>query len=111
MPHGGTKHIHVHSHALHHSSGDIEFVGAVSDITGRKEAEQRLKQQEMEVRQMLDFSLQLVAVFGPNRERLYVNRIALDYMGISLDEWRQRSLGAEVHPDDSERLQMRNALW
>jgi len=46
----------------------------------------------------------IVAVFGPNRERLYVNRGALDYLGISLDEWRQRSFAAGVHPDDSERF-------
>jgi formate hydrogenlyase transcriptional activator len=74
------------------------------EITRLKDAEERLRQPEMEVRQILDFTPQFVAVFGPDRERLYVNRIALDYLGISLDEWRQRSAGAEVHRDDSERL-------
>jgi len=53
---------------------------------------------------MLDFTPQLVAVFGPNREQLHMNRIGLDYLGISLDEWRQGSFAAEVHPDDSEWL-------
>jgi len=50
------------------------------------------------------FAPQFVAVFGPNRERLYVNRGALDYLGISLDEWRQRSFALEFIPDDSERF-------
>jgi PAS domain S-box-containing protein len=104
MPSGATKHIHVRAHALHDSSGKIEFVGAVSDITGRKEAEQRLQQQETELRQMLDLAPQLVSVYGPNRERLHVNRIALDYLGLSLEEWRQTpELGAFVHPDDRAR--------
>ena len=38
---------------------------------------------------MLDFAPQLIAVYGPNRERLHINRIALDYLGLSLEEWRQ----------------------
>jgi len=32
---------------------------------------------------MLDFAPQLIALLGPNRERLYINRIALDYLGLS----------------------------
>ncbi len=104
MPSGAIKHIHVRAHALDHSSSSIEFVGAVSDITGRKEAEQRLQQQETELRQMLDLAPQLVAVYGPNRERLHINRIALDYLGLSLEEWRQTpERGAFVHPDDRAR--------
>jgi PAS domain S-box-containing protein len=101
MPGGATKRIQVRSHALRHSSDGIEFVGAVIDITKHNEAEQRLKQQEMEVRQMLDFMPQLVVVFGPNHERLYANRAALDYRGIGLDEWRE---GLSVHPDDEDRV-------
>src|SRR5262249_52089872 len=41
---------------------------------------------------------------GPKGERLYANRRALAYHGISLEEWRQRSIESEVHADDSERL-------
>jgi formate hydrogenlyase transcriptional activator len=53
---------------------------------------------------MLDFAPQLISVFGPNRERLHINRIALDYLGLSLEEWRQTPHpGAFVHPDDRPR--------
>src|SRR5260370_14754152 len=53
---------------------------------------------------MLDFTPQLVSVYGPNRERLHINRIALDYLGLSLEEWRQTpERGAFVHPDDRAR--------
>jgi PAS domain S-box-containing protein len=81
----------------------LYWVGVNLDIEGRKQAEQKLQAQEMELRQMLDLTPQLVGVFGPNRERLYANRIMLDYLGLSLDEWRQRSPGSDLHPDDSER--------
>jgi PAS domain S-box-containing protein len=84
-------------------SGNREFVGAVTDITERKTAEDKIREQEAELRQMLDFAPQLIAVYGPNRERLYANRVALDYAGLSLNEWRQtEARGAFIHPDDRE---------
>jgi formate hydrogenlyase transcriptional activator len=55
---------------------------------------------------MLDFAPQLVSVYGPNRERLHINRIALDYLGLSLEEWRRTpERGAFVHPDDRDQEQ------
>jgi formate hydrogenlyase transcriptional activator len=95
----------------------VRLYVACTDIQGRREAEdslrhenlalkqaeERIRQQEAELRQMLDFTPQLVAVFGPNRERLYVGRTALDYFGMSLDEWREGQRGEPIHPDDSER--------
>ena len=58
----------------------------------------------MEFRQILDLTPQLVAVYGPNRERLYANRVMLDYLGLSLEEWRRRfKFGDALHPDDWER--------
>jgi len=66
-----------------------------------RRSESELREQERELRQMLDFAPQLIAVYGPNRERLHTNRIALDYLGVSLEEWRQTAeRGAFVHPDD-----------
>jgi PAS domain S-box-containing protein len=69
-----------------------------------RESEEKMRKSEEELRQMLDFAPQLVGVYGPNRERLHVNRITLDYLGLSLEEWRQTSeRGAFVHPDDRAR--------
>jgi PAS domain S-box-containing protein len=81
------------------------FVGTGIDVTEQEQLTEDLRKSEMELRQMLDFAPQLIAVFGPNRERLYVNRNGLDYLGIGLDEWRQRSTGTVVHRDDLERLE------
>jgi PAS domain S-box-containing protein len=101
MPTGTIKHIHVRARPLLDSSSTIEFVGAVTDITQRKAAEEKLRHQEAEVRQLLDFVPQLVVVFGPNHERLYANRAALDYRGLGLNEWRE---ARTVHPDDQDRV-------
>jgi PAS domain S-box-containing protein len=74
------------------------WVGVNLDIQEHKLAEFYLAE---ELRQILDFAPQLVSVYGPNRERLHINRIGLDYLGLSLEEWRQkRESGAFVHPDD-----------
>jgi PAS domain-containing protein len=36
---------------------------------------------------------------------MYANRASLDYLGMSLEEWRRRGgIGDEVHPDDVERV-------
>jgi len=63
-----------------------------------------LRKSETELRQILDLAPQIIGVLGPSRERLYANRVALAYYGVTLEEWRQRSFAPEVHPDDFERV-------
>jgi formate hydrogenlyase transcriptional activator len=104
MPDGSIKHIYNLAHGLKDEAGNEEVVGAMMDITERKAAEAKIREQEIEVRQILDLTPQLVAVFGSKRERLYVNRVALNYLGASLEQWRQCRTGAEIHPDDFERF-------
>jgi PAS domain S-box-containing protein len=111
-PDGPVRDIHVLGHPVLSTSGHlIEFVGTVIDVTERKRAEEQRRRSEMEFRQMLDLAPQLVAVFGPDNERLYANRILLDYLGLTLEEWRQKFKSAVpsyrtefVHPDDWERV-------
>ena len=105
LPDGRLKWIHTVGHPVVTSSGNlVKFLGSSADITERKQAEQSLQQQERELRQVLDLAPQLIAVFGPRRERLYANRTSLDYFGVTLDEWRDTLPGALGHPDDSGRL-------
>ena len=104
MPDGSIKHIHSLAHSIKGANGNEESVGAIMDITERRVAEQRHTQQEMELRQVLDFAPQLIAVFGTHYERLYANRPSLDYFGVTLDEWRNIPHGAVAHPDDMKRL-------
>jgi PAS domain S-box-containing protein len=81
-----------------------KFIGTAMDVTEQEELIEALRKSEEELRQMLDFAPQLIAVYGPNRERLYANRVALDYAGLTIDEWRQtEALGAFIYPDDRER--------
>ncbi len=104
MPSGAIKHVHVRAHSLHDSHGNFEFVGAVIDITERKAAEERIREKDAELQQILELTPQLIAVYGPSRERIYINRTALDYLGLTREEWLQTPVQfAFIHPDDRER--------
>src|SRR6266852_2693541 len=108
-PDGSVRDIHVVGHPVLSTSGHlVEVVGTVIDVTERKRAEEELRRSEMELQQMLDLAPQQVAVFGPGGERLYSNRIGLDYIGLSLEEWQQVPgnyfvSSPFIHPDDRER--------
>jgi PAS domain S-box-containing protein len=43
MPDGSVKYLHVIARASGHSSGSLEYVGAVTDVSQRKKAEQRFR--------------------------------------------------------------------
>jgi PAS domain-containing protein len=46
MPDGAIKHVHVVAHAERDESGELEFVGAVMDVTAAKQAEEALRRSE-----------------------------------------------------------------
>jgi PAS domain S-box-containing protein len=46
MPDGSMKYVHAVAHAAKDASGGIEFVGAITDVTGAKEAERKLRRSE-----------------------------------------------------------------
>jgi PAS domain S-box-containing protein len=49
MRDGSVKHVHAMAHAVTDASGGIEFVGAVTDITARKRAEEKLHEAQAEL--------------------------------------------------------------
>jgi PAS domain S-box-containing protein len=104
---GSIKHLRVLARAVETSPGNLEFVGAVTDVTKTKQAEDKIRQDEMELRQMLDLVPQVAAVFGPGGERLYATRMGLEFVGRTLEEWRQTpgnffQSSVFFHPDDRE---------
>ena len=103
MQDSSVKHLHVLARLLETSPGNLEFVGAVTDVTAAKQAEEKIRQSESWLRQLLDLSPQHVTEFGPDGDRLYNNQAALDYYGITLEEWRAADLSTLLHPQDAER--------
>jgi len=74
-------------------------------IEERRRAEEKVRQQEKELQAVLDFTPLLVAVFGPDRKRLYANKPALAYIGLTLEQWQGIADPLWFfHPDDREHV-------
>jgi PAS domain S-box-containing protein len=67
-----------------------------------RRSEHDLRERESELLQILDLTPQHLGVLGSDESPLYANRVALDYFGVSIDEWRAGSRIDLVHPDDRE---------
>ena len=106
LPNNTIKWIYTVGHPVLAESGELlQFLGSSTDITERKTAEEKIREQDAELRQMLDLTPQYLGVLGADGTPLYANRASLEYLGMTLDEWRQRgAIGDEVHPDDVGRL-------
>jgi len=100
---------------LRNDAGEIvKWYGSCVEIEERKIAEEKIRAQETELRQILDLAPQLMDVLGPDGNLLYLNQAALDYVGITDDQWRAEAALPEaryswltyrpdlVHPDDLE---------
>jgi len=105
MPNGSVKHIHSSARVATTSSGNLELVGAVTDVTMAKQVEGRRRQDEQELRHITDAIPQLIIVYSPEGRAVYLNRGTLDYMGLSLEEVQAAGFRDRViHPDDVERF-------
>ncbi len=104
MPDGRVKQIHVLARGSKTSSDNLEFVGAVTDVTAAKQAEGKIRQSERELQQLLDLTPFHITEFGPDGTPLYNNKAALDYHGLTLEEWKSADLDTLLHPQDAERL-------
>jgi PAS domain S-box-containing protein len=94
-----------HKEPLRNELGEIvKWYGSSIDIQERKTAEEKIREQETELRQILDLAPQHIGVLAPDGSRLYVNHTALEYFGITLEQWREpgRVPNSLVHPEDRE---------
>src|SRR6266481_673947 len=83
----------------------LKWFGSNTDIEDRKLAEEKLRQDERELRQITDAIPHNIVVMGPDGTRLYANRTFHEYTGIKPEDVNSDSFHAEkVHPDDLERL-------
>src|SRR6266481_5909752 len=105
LPNGTTRYIHAVGHPVVNASGDvIELVGTAMDVTERKQAEEKIREQEVELRQILDAAPQHLSVLRSDGSHLYINQSSLDFLGLTLEEWQKRDIRELVHPDDAERV-------
>ena len=81
--------------------------GAIRDITDRKQAEEKIRQSERELRQLVDVISQQVFVFDADWNPLFANRRELEYTGLTSQEIRSKQTVARVlHPEDLKKLEV-----
>jgi PAS domain S-box-containing protein len=81
----------------------VKWYGTSIDIEDRKRAEERVRQDERELRQLIEVMPQHVIVLEPDGSLLYVNQVAREYTGLTLeDSVAKDALAKIVHPDDLE---------
>ena len=64
----------------------VKWYGSSIDIEDRKQAEERARRQERELRQIVDLIPHHVVVVTPDGTGLYGNQVMLDYYGLTLED-------------------------
>src|SRR5271163_3454150 len=97
MPDSSIKHVHVVAHAERDASGEVEFVGALMEITSAKEAEDR-------TRLIIDTVPAQLWTESPEGIVDFVNHRWIDYTGMTLAQAVGSGWNRMVHPDDIARV-------
>jgi PAS domain S-box-containing protein len=114
MPNGSIKHLHVSARALTNSSGDLEFVGAVTDVTKQVQSEKTLEMALQEIKRRnealrasehnLDLIINTIPALTwsarPDGSAEFFNQHYLEYVGLSAEQVKDWGWTVAVHPDD-----------
>ncbi|MGB2898100.1 MAG: MHYT domain-containing protein, partial [Candidatus Acidiferrum sp.] len=108
MPDGSVKHVHIVAHAERDESGELEFVGAVMDVTPAKQAEEALRRSEsnlVEAQRLTHTGSWAWRVAG--RDALHLSEEWYRIYGFDPEEgmptWQQRL--QRIHPEDRAKWQ------
>jgi hypothetical protein len=98
MPDGAVKYVHVLARAISGEAGNLQYLGAVMDVTAQMTAEEALRASELNFRLIVDSIPGLVCTLDASGEVETVNRQIQDYTGRILEHLQDWQL--IVHPDD-----------
>ena len=83
----------------------VKWFGSNTDIEDRKRAEEKLRQDEREIRRITDAIPQTIVVQEPDGSPIYANQAVLDYTSLTMEDVITSDFRARIfHPDDIERL-------
>lgn len=92
------------------STATLETLASVADAIAqgieRKKAEEKLRQDERELRRITDAIPQAIGVLAPDGTVLYANQVVLDYTGLTLEDLKTEDFRIRLfHPDDLDKRQ------
>src|SRR6266436_9805661 len=102
LPDGRVKHVHAIAHALQDASGNREFVGAVTDITERKTAEEALRRSEAYLAEAQRLSHTGSWAWSPDTDVRHWSEECYRVLGFDPRDGapRMEELIQRIHPDD-----------
>jgi formate hydrogenlyase transcriptional activator len=83
----------------------VRWYGTNTDIENLKRTEEKLRQDERDVRRITDAIPQTIVIQDPEGKPLYANQAVLEYTGLTIEDVTSSDLRARIfHPEDLERL-------
>jgi formate hydrogenlyase transcriptional activator len=83
----------------------VNWYGTITDIDDLKRAEQKLRQDEEELRRITDAIPQGIVVLSPDGTAVYANRVVLKETGLTSEEVQAQGFFLSAfHPEDVENL-------
>jgi PAS domain S-box-containing protein len=107
FPDDRVKYVRVLARPLGTASDDLEFAGAVIDITEAKRAEEKIRLSERELRTLVEAIPAYVGTALPDGTVDFLSQSWLDYSGQTREEAMGWGWAGAIHPDDVDR-QMAN---
>jgi PAS domain S-box-containing protein len=100
LPGDRVKYVRVLARPLGTAFDDLEFTGAVIDITDAKRAEEKIRFSERELRTLVEAIPAYVGTNLPEGSVDFISQSWLDYTGFSREQGMGWGWGSAVHPDD-----------
>jgi formate hydrogenlyase transcriptional activator len=96
----------VRAEPLRDDTGNIvKWYATSTDIEDRKQAEEKLRQDERELRRIMDAIAQDIVVHDSDGTFIYANKAVLDYTGWTIDDVTRPDIESGIiHPEDFERV-------
>jgi PAS domain S-box-containing protein len=104
FPDDRVKHVHVLARRLETDSDELEFAGAVIDITETKRTEEKIRLSERELRTIIEIMPAYMGTSLPNGTADFLSQSWLDYSGQTREEAMGWGWAGAVHPDDLDRV-------
>jgi formate hydrogenlyase transcriptional activator len=83
----------------------LRWYGTSTDIEGLKQTEEKLREEERELRQITDAIPQAIVVQDPSGTPIYANQATLEYTGLTAEDVISPGFRERIfHPDDLARL-------
>ena len=80
--------------------GGDQGIAFLVDLTDQKRAEEKVRESELKLRQIIETVPGIIWSNGPDGEPTHINRGMLEYSGLQFEDFRHRGWRAFVHPAD-----------